>query len=331
MELTDTQMPLSAFPEQPVYNIKAVSKRTGIGSATLRAWERRHGLPSPNRTRQGYRLYSERDVATLFWLTQQLNAGVSIGQAARKLHHLVTSGQDPEVHIPPPGMMPGSSEASRPRSPEALRTELVDALMELDERTADELLTEAAALYTPETTLIEIFQAAFHAIRVQADRAVLVERFALNYAKQRLVNMLQAAPAPQFKQSVVTIGFAEEQNEIDLLILGFLLRRQGWPVAYLGSDLDPNLLVSSLSNLDAGLVLLYVDDPANAARLTSLATLHGATGKHIALIICGNALDRMPELRGQIAADYLGADIRSILREIPRRLANGEDSILHTI
>ena len=41
-------MPIS---QTPTYNLKAVLKETGITADTLRAWERRYGLPMPERTR----------------------------------------------------------------------------------------------------------------------------------------------------------------------------------------------------------------------------------------------------------------------------------------
>ena len=39
------------------YRIHVVAEMTGIPAATLRAWERRYGIPSPERTASGYRLY----------------------------------------------------------------------------------------------------------------------------------------------------------------------------------------------------------------------------------------------------------------------------------
>ncbi|MBN1317671.1 MAG: MerR family DNA-binding transcriptional regulator, partial [Anaerolineales bacterium] len=42
----------------PVFNLKVVIKETGLKADTLRVWERRYGLPGPNRTAGGHRLYS---------------------------------------------------------------------------------------------------------------------------------------------------------------------------------------------------------------------------------------------------------------------------------
>jgi DICT domain-containing protein/predicted DNA-binding transcriptional regulator AlpA len=42
--------------------IRDVVERTGVGEATLRAWEARYGFPEPERLESGHRRYSERDV-----------------------------------------------------------------------------------------------------------------------------------------------------------------------------------------------------------------------------------------------------------------------------
>ena len=70
----------------PIYNIKAVSRLVGLLPVTLRAWERRYGLPLPGRGGQGYRLYSEHDVRTLRWLKAQIENGLSIGRAVEYLN-----------------------------------------------------------------------------------------------------------------------------------------------------------------------------------------------------------------------------------------------------
>ena len=73
--------PFADIPDEPLLNIKAVSQATGVEPVTLRAWERRYGVPEPARSDQGYRLYSERDVAILRWLKAKVDAGVKIKQA----------------------------------------------------------------------------------------------------------------------------------------------------------------------------------------------------------------------------------------------------------
>ena len=53
---------MNSSSETPTYNLKAVVQETGLKPDTLRAWERRYGLPEPQRTESRHRLYSQKIV-----------------------------------------------------------------------------------------------------------------------------------------------------------------------------------------------------------------------------------------------------------------------------
>ncbi len=42
-----------------MYSIKQASIRSGVSVPLIRAWERRYGVVSPQRTASGYRLYDD--------------------------------------------------------------------------------------------------------------------------------------------------------------------------------------------------------------------------------------------------------------------------------
>lgn len=68
------------------YRINVVAELTGVPATTLRAWERRYGIPSPARTAAAYRLYSDDDVAELKRLRDLCASGLAIAEAARIVH-----------------------------------------------------------------------------------------------------------------------------------------------------------------------------------------------------------------------------------------------------
>jgi len=72
--------------QQTSYKIGAVSRITGIGSETLRAWERRYSAVTPDRSASGDRNYSRDDVAKLLLLKSMVDAGLSIGTIANLSH-----------------------------------------------------------------------------------------------------------------------------------------------------------------------------------------------------------------------------------------------------
>jgi DNA-binding transcriptional MerR regulator/methylmalonyl-CoA mutase cobalamin-binding subunit len=65
------------------YRINVVAELTGIPAATLRAWERRYGVPTPARTAAAYRLYTDSDVTELKRLRDLCASGMAIAEAAR--------------------------------------------------------------------------------------------------------------------------------------------------------------------------------------------------------------------------------------------------------
>ena len=85
------------YSNEPVFNVKAIAHQTDVAAATLRAWERRYGIPSPPRTDSGYRLYSARDVAMIRWLKSQIENGMSISQAVQLLRSL--QGEIGRAHV----------------------------------------------------------------------------------------------------------------------------------------------------------------------------------------------------------------------------------------
>ena len=71
--------------ESGKYRIQAVADMTGVAAATLRAWERRYGLPTPQRTKSSYRVYSDEDVALIRRLRALCDGGMAPADAARTL------------------------------------------------------------------------------------------------------------------------------------------------------------------------------------------------------------------------------------------------------
>jgi hypothetical protein len=65
-----------------MYTIKRAAELTGISVATLRAWERRYGVVSPQRSDGGYRLYGPEDVRALAIMNSLVNEGWSAREAA---------------------------------------------------------------------------------------------------------------------------------------------------------------------------------------------------------------------------------------------------------
>ena len=65
-----------------LFNIHIASQLSGVAAATIRAWEKRYNVLTPQRADNGHRLYSEPDIEKLSILQQLTRQGLSIGKIA---------------------------------------------------------------------------------------------------------------------------------------------------------------------------------------------------------------------------------------------------------
>lgn len=70
---------------RPIYSIGAVARMIGVPSATIRTWEERYGLVTPERSPGGHRLYTRDQVEQLRFVKSELDSGAQPGTAHRLL------------------------------------------------------------------------------------------------------------------------------------------------------------------------------------------------------------------------------------------------------
>lgn len=74
---------MSRFEENDL-SIGDVVKATGVGEATLRAWERRFGFPQPERVPSGHRRYGADDVASIVRVLAERERGLGLAAAIER-------------------------------------------------------------------------------------------------------------------------------------------------------------------------------------------------------------------------------------------------------
>lgn len=275
-------------------NIKAVAERTGVPLHTLRAWERRYGIPRPNRhAGNRYRLYDEQDIADVLWMKHQVQSGVSPAQASALLLEQ------------PRDRMQGDSVSTPPTA--TFQKALYEAFTQMDEAAAQSILNEAWTTFGPEHVALEIVQPAMRAIGGGWQRNLLSveqEHFASNLVRQRLHALIQAqaSPAPGAPRLVAACA-PEEQHDLGLGIFTLLAKRQGWNVTYLGQR-------TPLAELDhaaqgARFVVISV---STVMGLASLVPLWSRRLPPAPLLFGGEVLSMIPGLREHLPGTFLGQD-----------------------
>lgn len=288
----------------PVYNIKAVSRLSGLPPFTLRAWERRYGLPRPIRGGQGYRLYTEQDVRTLKWLKAQMETGLSISRAVEYLNELRSSGQDPIEQ-------PSSIETKNVHSivnVHQFSQELYTYLANFNETAASDVLRRAFALYAMDQVLIHIVQPVLVELGEgwhQGKFPIAIEHYASQFFMQTLMSMLASSAPPNRSGIIIAACAPGEMHQIGILILTVMLRWRGWDVKYLGPDLKLDRLEEILLSLRPNMLMFSATRQESAVALLELPEVLSRSGDTKPFIILGGQAFQKMHLPESIPAVYL--------------------------
>jgi methanogenic corrinoid protein MtbC1 len=295
--------------EEHLFNLKAVIRQTGLKPDTLRAWERRYGLPAPERSSGGHRLYSQRDIDVIKWLMARQREGLSIKRAVELWHQIEADGRDPLR-----AAMPVATQASPVAVPAAigepiasLRQEWMDACLAYDERRAEQIMNQAFGLYSPETVVIELVQKVVAQIGdgwYQGEVTVQQEHFCSSLAVRRLEALVMGAPPPSRPGRILVACPPQEQHVIGPLLLTFLLRRRGWEVVYLGADVPAEQLETTVAVAKPELVIMSAQQLHTAATLITSAEVLQREG--VPLAYGGLIFNLLPALRQHIPGHFLG-------------------------
>lgn len=301
---------IMTIPEDtPTFNLKAVVKETGIKPDTLRAWERRYGLPEPHRTEGGHRIYSQRDIDTLKWLLDRQEEGLSISRAVNLWNSLLKDGNDPLMTAP--YVHTDAAVAIEPgKALQDLRQAWVQACMAFDERSAEAILNQAFAVFPPEAVTQHLLQQGLALIGqgwYRGEITVQQEHFATELALRRLEAQIAAAPPPGRPGRILVVCPPGEDHTFPALLITFLLRRTGWDVLYLGGNVPIAQIGSTIESTRSKLVIMPAQSLAAAAGLAEMARV--LTDQGIPIAYGGGAFVRIPGLTRHIAGHYLGDDI----------------------
>jgi methanogenic corrinoid protein MtbC1 len=300
----------------PIYNTKAVARDTGVPPDTFRAWERRYGVPRPQRTPGGHRLYSERDIAIIRWLRDRTKEGMNISHAVMLLMSVLESAD----------AAPLSSIA---RSLELLLDELVEGLTNFDGPAAERVISEAFAIYPFEEVLIGLLQPALVEIGEMWHRGeinIAVEHFSTEFVRRRMAGLLNVFEGAAQHDTIIIGCAPRELHEIGVLFASLFLIRRGWRVIYLGAQVPLNDLVEAVRVVNPALVCLSASTPETVPGLVECAQALQKNFPHIRFGYGGRIFNHNPELRAQVPGLFLGLDSRALAENVAALLLRNPTS-----
>jgi DNA-binding transcriptional MerR regulator len=301
---------------EATYNLKAVIRETGVKADTLRAWERRYGLPAPVRTPGGHRLYSGEDIEMLKWLVLRQEEGVAISQAVAMWQRLQEKGHDPLQKWPTPQpaaepperlLSPTSPEGTETDNLERLRQHWLQGCLAFDEQSADTAVTQALAMYSPEQVCAAIFQKGLAEIGMQwyaGNVTPQQEHFASALAARRVEALIHGTPPPVHSGRIVIGCAPEDEHTFSPLLLSLLLRRRGRDVLYLGANVPTEHFETTVATTSPRLVILTAQTLHSAA--TTLHTGQLMAREGVPFAWGGIIFASRPAIRQRMPGWYLG-------------------------
>ncbi len=295
------------------YSMGEVVRETGVPAATLRAWERRYGVPRPQRSSGRQRLYSAEEVALLKWLIARQREGMSISRA------ISAWSQRRAPEISPQGF-PRPADAGQ--SLESLRALWIDACLRYDQRAAQSVLNQAFALYPWEEVCGELLLRGLSEMGdgwSEGRASVQQEHFASVQAAHQIERLIAATPSPWRRERILLACPPDELHSLSLLFLSFLLRQRGWDTVLLGANVPSEQLEATIAGANPDLVILAAQRLPTAGTLIEIARTVDALG--VLVGYGGLVFNREPDLQPRVPGHFLGETLFGAPSAVEKLLA----------
>jgi DNA-binding transcriptional MerR regulator len=279
-------MPESTEARHP---IRVVAQRTGLSTPVLRAWERRYGAVTPQRSDGGQRLYSDADIRRLQLLATAVDGGRSIGLIAglklEALEALIDEDRETPVHAPVGAV-----------APDVRRVEEALALVR-DLRVAEleRYLMRAAVQLRPhelvEGLMVPLLQEVGRAW--QTGRLAPSSEHLASVAIRRFLEWLATTNTADPSAPLAVTGTPSGQrHEFGALLAGVIAAYAGWRIRFLGPELPPGEISKAAQRLGASMVALSAMHPRlDAVGIQEVTELRRMLPPNIPLVVGGAAAE----------------------------------------
>jgi DNA-binding transcriptional MerR regulator len=271
---------------EPRYRIHAVAEMTGVPAPTLRAWERRYGIPRPGRSESAYRLYSDTDVAEVRQLVQLQTRGLAPSEAARLLiEGGALPAEPPALTVTAPGPLPGATEQALAR--------ILDAVMAYDQGMLEREIRGALYLGTPGEVYAAVLAPALREVGLRWERGALDvagEHLASRVIAGALAELTGTLTRASSGPRVVLACVEEDQHDLPLYGVALAVLEARHRPVILGQRTPPAAVASTVSRLEPVAVGLSMTVPlADGLEARSLFRAYGEAAAGLPWFVGGAA------------------------------------------
>lgn len=228
------------------FPIGHVTELTGIPAVTLRAWERRYGLPRPHRTAGGHRLYTLVEVEQLRRVQELMQKGYTVSRAVKRLRA--------EESQPGKELSEGSADHWS-----SYRRRLLDAVDHFDTIALENAYNDPLSLFPVDLVIDNVLLPVLQRLGdewLQRDDGIAREHFFSNFLRNKVGTRFHHELQRRQGPSLLFACLPGEEHELGLLLAGLVAGTRGFRVLYLGANLPLAQLPPVANRVNpAGIVL----------------------------------------------------------------------------
>jgi len=292
--------------------IRTVADLTGINPVTLRAWERRYNLITPQRTPKGHRLYTENDVELIKQVLDFLDQGISISQVKPLLEQA-------------PSQQQAAPFAEAGEVWKRYQQTMLSAVEKFDENVLDSTYNDALSLYPADvvnqrlvTPLLRIIGERWKEREVGIAEEHFFSVYLRNKLGARIHHLNQRSRGPL----LILACLPGEYHEIGLLLFALATVNFGYRVLILGSNTPLDQIPHVLEKRPCdGIVLSGSARPSRGLFENELPVL--VKRCPIPIFIGGRTAAKHQQKIEDAGAICLGESISSGLKSMGQRLKDG--------
>jgi len=267
------------------YSIKDLEKLTGVKAHTIRIWEQRYKLITPQRTDTNIRFYTDEEVKRLLKVAALYHQGMKISKIASMSEYEINAC------ILDIELSPGNEHA--------VLEKLTLAMMELSEESFLTIFNQCIAERGFKDTMLQLVYPFLQKVGVMwqvGDVHPAQEHFISNLIRQKLMAAIDKLYRPKQESDTKIILFLPEGelHELGLLFYSYLLQDMNYHVIYLGQSVPPEDLLKVAKKYQCRLFVTSVINPAALDSFSEAASLLQTNlGNDITLYVAGSQLDHL--------------------------------------
>ncbi len=209
------------------YSIKELEVLTGIKAHTIRIWEQRYNILSPNRTNTNIRFYTEEDLKHLLNISLLNKNGFKISRIARMS----------EKQVKEKVLALSESNFEYTNQVDAL----VVGMIEFDEEAFEKIISTNILRVGFENTFLNIIFPFLNKIGILWQTAVIrpaQEHFISNLIRQKIIVAMDGQIQMRHTETKKYMLFLPERemHELSLLFINYIIRARGNHTLYLGAS-----------------------------------------------------------------------------------------------